>query len=99
MLWFFQMKREKQFLESCVVSNTIGDDGNAIQMKLSIYSWVTMQPSLRGNHHVKKEKSHDMNYHLKVRIVEFKWDKWQILEVYIQHVYKANELSLVLEDN
>ena len=84
-------------MESCVICNITEEDGNFMPMKFSLYSWVTMQPSLRGCHHVKKAHIDDRRYHWKGKIVDFKWDsqRTSIAEVHIQHVYKVSEIWIL----
>ena len=86
-------------MESCVICNITRENGNFVPMKFSLYSWVTMQPSLRGCHHEKKAHIDDKRYHWKGRIVDFKWDSQctSIVEVHIQHVCKASELCIPLD--
>eukprot|EP00249_Psilotum_nudum_P003441 c16831_g1_i1 orf=25-393(+) len=90
------MRRPRNFIESCVLHNIKDNDGDWIPTKFSLYSWVTMQPSMRGPHCVRKKGSGCLDNHWKGRILELCISEkgMGVSKVKIQHVYTYKELSL-----
>ena len=85
-------RRPSNTITSCVFHNS---NNNGVWRPLSFHKndWVTMLPSCRGAHRVKRSKQGDVKNHWKGRIIEFKVTNQGWLAK-IQHVYSTKDMVL-----
>lgn len=85
-------RRPSNTITSCVFHN-IKEDEAWKPLSFSVNDWVTMLPSCKGAHKVKRTKRQDIKNHWKGRIVAFKVTEHGWL-VKVQHVYLAKDMIL-----
>lgn len=87
-------RRPSNNITSCVFHN-IREDGVWKPSSFRVNDWVTMLPSCRGAHRVKRTKREDVSNHWKGRILAFRvtYSGWQAK---VQHVYLAKDMVLNL---
>ena len=85
-------RRPSNTITSCVFHNS-KDNGVWEPLHFHVNDWVTMLPSCKGAHRVKRNKRGDVKNHWKGRITAFKvTDQGWLAKV--QHVYSAKDMVL-----
>lgn len=87
-------RRPANTITSCVLHNS-KEDGVWKPLIFHVNDWVTMLPSCKGAHRVKRTKRGDVKNHWKGRIIAFKVTERGWLAK-VQHVYLPKDM--VLED-
>ena len=81
-------------LSSVVLYNRKDNEGSWIPLNLYISDWVTMQPSRKGDHKVKRKYLEDVERHWKAIVKGFKMEGWRkVKEMLVAHVYDKNEIQ------
>lgn len=88
-------QRPNNELSSVVIYNKDNNGGSWIPLNLSIGDWVTMQPSRRGDHKVKRKYLEYVERHWKGIVKGFKMEEGRIKvkEVLVAHVYDKKVIS------
>lgn len=85
-------RRPSNTIISCNLHN-LKEDGIWKPLTFHVNDWVTMLPSCKGEHRVKRQKQDEVKYHWKGRIISFKvTEKGWLAKV--QHVYMAKDMFL-----
>ena len=86
-------RRPNNELSSIVLYNKKDNGGSLIPLKLFVGDWVTMQPSRKGGHKVKRRYLEDVEQHWKGNVKGFKMEEgWRkVKEVIMAHVYDKDE--------
>lgn len=95
-LFFRRMGRRRIFeVESVLTYNFMNENGKYIPTKLSVNSWVKLQPGKHGGHAIDAKK-HSAEGGYKARILKFRWKEGShaTAEVLVQHVYMRRQLNL-----
>lgn len=85
-------RRPSNMITSCVFHNS-KEDGVWKPLSFHVNDWVTMLPSCKGAHRVKRTKRGEVKNHWKGRIIGFKVVEQGWLAK-VQHVYSPKDLVL-----
>lgn len=82
-------------VESVLIYNFVNENGEYVPTKLSVNSWVKLQPGKHGGHAIDAKK-HSAEGGYKARILKFRWKEGSTTnaEVLVQHVYMRRQLNL-----
>ena len=95
LLFFRRMGRRRIFeVEYVLTYNFVNENGEYIPTKLSVNSWVKLQPGKRGGHAIDAKK-HSAEGGYKARILKFRWKEGSpaTVEVLVQHVYMRKQFN------
>lgn len=91
-------RRPSHNITSCDFHNT-REDGVWKPMSFRVNDWVTMLPSCKGAHRVKRTKQNEVKSHWKGRVLAFKVTDNGWLAKVLQHVYMAKDMVLNLDEH